>query len=1417
VRLFLNNRLLDRAQLQEIGRGGNGVVLRDPNTPRSAIKIQTSLLAGEAPHERLKWSDERLRLMVQIAHEFSRFNLDDRPRLAWPTALVENEEGLAVGFAMPYLDPIRTIEGYRLFCPDPLGSGFGHHFRSRVDYLCSLAEILAALHAGRVAVWDLKPENLRAWSVGSTRRVCLLDCDSFVLSSPDGVLDPGPGGFTAGYASPEAMAAPVPNDFASAEMQDLFAFAVIAFQAMTGVHPYDGVLHHAVEDEGRQWRIGERLYPWSTQADRRIGPPPGAKFPRYLPAETLRLFDRAFLDTARPSAKDWFEHLQSLLDHRSGKRAARICSSPGHLPMEGVCIACLSVPGAIFATLSSGEPSRSGQLRRAAKGLSDAARNAAEAWLQVAELGKRLAQRQAKIVADAAAIEDMNSVLDHQRERLRAEGAALDQERLRWRDERVLQPLRVAIATQDAPAPHISLDARREAEIAALWDEWLHTNISGSVVESDVEARGKLAKVRTQALAGFFAACQSGDLAACADALDSADILNFANISSEHRQFASRAAVYHAARSALMSTTAAQPLDAAAVAQIFDGCSDLAVSNRSITTATRGVEPLRDLAAAAFEWRALASSLEKLRHSDLGSDGLLEEAQEAEIERVVRQLTKLRFHLPKDVENRAVEARKRIAAAKRFREALAADDDAKIAKIWQENPGVADLRAFRLPETVSRTNQAMVAVEQAQQIEALCCAEMPDEAAIASAWEAAEALRASRISSAHTLEKCTLAERAELAIARRDACLRVAAAISADDPYWNPVAEEALVEGWKAEAPLLQGSAWCMTSLSGRIDSAIARVDAWHAAIRHIAPDGGQFGAVGEWLRREELCSVDDERVRTAANAAAPLRELLDMLARSPDVDERSILDLWNALPDELRPSAAAWRRQESACSVGDEISLAQEREEATRLLQAAIAGADAMALSGCHDPEAERVVEETFQRVRDLYEAPPNRHQMLWQRAAEARTLCKAWNALGVAAGSNDPRAAEEALRPLLGKGIKEPSASGLPLSPEHVALVSLGQSLGERSAVIQRYGYGGIESDRVLRELATSHELSSLDGWWQDVRPYNAPTALADAVAAAALRQRARLAIEETRGVATERRICAALAFSETEWPDATEKKNLRSRVQKSLSSAQRWIEFQALLNANPVAALEKWDEVAFAPVAAERTAEVGRTRDVVARALESLEVSVTFRDGGSTAKGPAKVELTCKRSVPTGVLFWMCAADLDPPKRRHIPSQMHQLLADPAQKAWRAAVPQQPRRAGISIWTAFQIGGEQVFSAAPLLEAHEPIRYRAALKVEKSFPRFWKQELVLRVVAVGAVEMPPLSLDCVTAGRARAKVRDLSRALLQTACQKGGLHLDYEKWPEWQQLEKIGYAPRFALSLAEPADAAWVDVNQNEAVEL
>lgn len=1414
MRLFLNNMPLDRAQLQEIGRGGNGVVLRDPNTPRSALKIQASFLDGEASRDRLELSNQRLRLMVKIKDEFSKFNLDDRPRLAWPTDLVENEDGLAVGFAMAYLDPANTIEGYRLFCPDPLGSGFGHHFRSRIDYLCSLAEILAALHAGRVAVWDLKPENLRAWRVGSTRRVCLLDCDSFVLAGPNGVLDPGPGGFTAGYASLEAMAAPVPTDLASAETQDLFAFAVIAFQAMTGIHPYDGVLHHTVEDEGRQWRIGERLYPWSTQADQRIGPPPGAKFPRYLPAETLRLFDRGFLDTARPSAREWFEHLQSLLDSRSGETAARICSSPGHLPMEGVCIACMSVPGAIFATLSGGEPSRGGQLRRAAKGLSDAARNAAEAWLQVTDLGKRLAQRQAKIVADAAVNEDMKSVLDHRSERLRAQEAELDEVRLRWRNERVLQPLRVAIATQDAPAPDICLNARREAEIAALWDEWLRTNATIVPVECDVEARGELAKARTKALVNFFAAFKSGDLAACAEALAAADILNFDNISSGNREFASRAEAYHAARSALMATIAARLLDAIAVAEIFDGCPDLAASSGSVATAARGVELLRDLAVAAFEWRTLALSLQKLRHTDQGSDGLLDEAQEAKIERIVRQLAKLGFYVPKDVENRAVDARKRDAAARHFREALAADDDAKIAKIWKERPGVADLRAFRLPETESRTHQAIMAVDQAQQIEALCCADMPDEAAIAAAWEAADALRASRISSAHRIKKRTLAERAALAIARRDACLRVSAAIVADSPYWNPSAEEALIDGWKAEAHLLKGSAWCRKSLSRRIDSAMARVDAWRAAKRHTATDDGQFGANAEWLRRQELCSVDDERVRTAANAAAPLRELLDLLARSPDVAERSILDLWNALPDGLRPSAAAWRRQESACSVGDEICLIKEREDAADRLQAAIASADAMALSGCHDPEAERAVDETFQQVQDLYEAPPNRHQMLWQRAAEARTLHKAWNALKVAAGANDPMAAEEALRPLLGKGTKEPSATGLPLSPEHVALVCLGQSLRERGAAIQ-YGYGSIGSDHVLCELAASHELRSLDGWWQDVRPHNAPTELAAALAAAAIRQRARLAIEETRGIAPEKRICAAITFCEAEWPDATERKNWRSRVQKSLSSAQRWIEFQSLLNTDPLAALEKWDEIAFAPVVAERTAEVMTARDIMARGLQSLEVSVTFRDGGPTAKGPAKIELTCKRSVPAGVVFWMCAADLDPPKRRDIPSQMHQLLFDATQKAWRAAVPQQPRRAGISIWTAFKMGGQQVFYAAPLLEACEPVRYRAALKVEKSLV-FWKQ-LVLKVEAVGAVEMPPLSLDCVTAGHARTKVRDLSGALLEAACQKGSLHLDYEKWPEWPRLKNMGYTPRFALSLSDPADAAWVDVNQNEAAEL
>ena len=1416
MRLFLNGQLLDRADLREIGRGGNGVILRCPSAPRSALKIPAAFLDGDGPRERLQVSDQRLRLMVKLAHEFATFNLDDRPRLAWPTTLIENEDGLAVGFAMPYLDPDRTLEGYWLLCPDPLGSGFGHHFRSRIDYLCSLAEILTALHGGRVAVWDLKPENLRAWIVGSTRRVCLLDCDSFVLTGPNGVLDPGPGGFTAGYASPEAMVAPTPADFASAETQDLFAFAVIAFQAMTGVHPYDGVLHDAVEDEGRQWRIGERMYPWSTQADRRIRPPPGAKFPKYLPRETLRLFDRAFLGTDRPSAKEWFEHLQSLLDNGRGKSAARICSSPGHLPMEGVCIACLSVPGAIYATLSSSEPSRTGQLRRAARSLSGAARNAAEAWLQVADVGKRLAQRQATIAADAAEIERVKSILDHRSEQLRAQEDALDQERSRWRDECLLQPLRVAVATQDASDLKVGLNPQREAKIAALWKECLRTDVNAAAIGIEVEARGELAKLRTQALARFFAACNSGDLAAGADALDAADILIFDGISNEQREFASRSEAYRAARAALMTTIAAQHLDAVAVAEIFEHCPDLAGSNRSVTTAARGVEFLQELARAAFEWRTLTVSLAVLRQSDLGPDVLLGESQEAEIEKIVRRMAKLGFRLPKDVESRAVAARKRIAAAGRFRDALATGDDAKIAKAWQEQPGVADLREFRLAETVSRARQAMMAVEQGRQIEALCSANMPDEAAIAAAWEAAEALRASRIPSFLEIEKCTLAERAELAISRRDAFMRVSAAIAADESFWNPASERALVDRWNAEAHFLEGSAWCMRSLRGRVDLAIARVDAWAMIKLDIAADGGQSNAYGEWLQSPELCNVDDDRVRTATNAAAPLRQILELLAVSSDADEGAILDLWNALPAEFHSVATALRRHDSACSVGDEIKLAQERQEAVRRLQAAIASADIFGPSGIHDLDAEHVVAETFQQVRTLYKSPPNRYQALWSRAAEARKLCKAWNALQAAAAADDPRAAEEALRPLLGKASTDPSASGLPLSPEHVALVCLGLSLLDRGAEIKRSEHGGVESDRVLCELADAPGLRSLDGWWKDARPYNAPSALADAMAAAALRQRARPLIVDSLSVLPDRRVCAAIAFNEAEWPHAAEKKRLRSRVQRSLRFAQRWLEFGNLLDSDPVAALEKWDEDTFESVAALRTAEVARAKKIVGRALQSLDVVIAFRDGGSTAKGPSKVELTCKRSLPYGVSFWMCAADLDPPKRRHIASQMHPLTRDVSHKAWRAAVPQQPRRAGISIWVAFNMGGEQVFQAEPILTVDEPIRYRATLTIKYGFLRFSKW-LELTVEAAGAFEVPPLSLDCVTVGRPRTKVRDLTQDLLKTARQKGAMHLDYEDWPEWQRLEKTGYAPRFALSLIESADAVWVEVNQNVVVEM
>jgi hypothetical protein len=234
--------------------------------------------------------------------------------------------------------------------------------------------------------------------------------------------------------------------------------------------------------------------------------------------------------------------------------------------------------------------------------------------------------------------------------------------------------------------------------------------------------------------------------------------------------------------------------------------------------------------------------------------------------------------------------------------------------------------------------------------------------------------------------------------------------------------------------------------------------------------------------------------------------------------------------------------------------------------IETAIASADASVVSGIHAPDAERALVDVFQGVRALFNILPSRHNVLWRRVTDAQALSDAWTALRAASAANDPAAAAQALRPLLGK-TEAPSAHRLPLSAEDIVLVNLGRWLMGRGVELRRHSYGTAQSDGILCELTKAPALRSLNGWWTEVRPIGAATEPADAISAAERRQRARLEITASLRSPARERVRAALAFDEAEWPDATEKTQ-RARVQRSLDPVRHWKAFQALLDKDPIA---------------------------------------------------------------------------------------------------------------------------------------------------------------------------------------------------------------------------------------------------------
>jgi len=316
-----------------IGSGGAGVVFRDASDSGYAIKLYES-------REKANSLKAKLEAMIRNPLPWARATSHGRVyvQLAWPTDLIELDDGQIVGVRMPYLPSNESDDVEFLLRPHTRREHMlDERFALRIVAAGNLAALVDKLHAAGYCMPDLKPANIRIYRDSSL--LAVFDCDGM------GVFGAGGRRFLAGEATPEYMAPEAKGDpgvaGASGPPQDQFALAVTIFQLMNeGLHPFQGVpIPGMAVPHDNQQRIDLGLYPHGRQSLANMKSNLQSLHP-WFEERTVDLFERAFgKASGRPTAAEWSEHLRELAPGSSlGLRACP--EGSGHLHFSKGCGHC---------------------------------------------------------------------------------------------------------------------------------------------------------------------------------------------------------------------------------------------------------------------------------------------------------------------------------------------------------------------------------------------------------------------------------------------------------------------------------------------------------------------------------------------------------------------------------------------------------------------------------------------------------------------------------------------------------------------------------------------------------------------------------------------------------------------------------------------------------------------------------------------------------------------------------------------------------------------------------------------------------------------------------------------------------------------------------------------------------------------
>jgi serine/threonine protein kinase len=283
------------------------------------------------------------------------------PQFAWPLFIIWDKTGNEVGFLMPLVDTHEsfTLDHYydlglfkKLNSPDEAALSY------KLEIAKNLSRLVADLHSHGHFFIDCKPQNIRVFKRNHV--VTFIDCDGFSIMGkherfPAELL-------STDYIAPEAQRNNTPPANLD-QFQDRYALAVILFQLLNrGTHPFQGLLtDNSLSFNTNDEKAAAGLYPYGMVPNPRIKPRPQSTHHLWC-EETRILFDQAFANgspVARPSAREWADHFESLLTTKSLVRCEKYPTDVSHMRFRNMrCSACYlkALPIFVPPTVGSKQP-----------------------------------------------------------------------------------------------------------------------------------------------------------------------------------------------------------------------------------------------------------------------------------------------------------------------------------------------------------------------------------------------------------------------------------------------------------------------------------------------------------------------------------------------------------------------------------------------------------------------------------------------------------------------------------------------------------------------------------------------------------------------------------------------------------------------------------------------------------------------------------------------------------------------------------------------------------------------------------------------------------------------------------------------------------------------------------------------------